>query len=118
MKKKQKFQEYTSKSKMLSSVFDADDEIDILTNRFLKKLNGCIAMCFRKVRINNHKDSEQEKLLKRMGELKSDTSQNSKEELEKIVERIAMCAQEKYNKVMKELKEMRPEGRKINSQKF
>ena len=53
-----------------------------------------------------------------MGELKSDTSENSKEELEKVVERIAMCAQEKYNTVMKELKEMRPEGGKINSQKF
>ena len=114
----QKFKEYTSQSKMLSSVFDADDDIDILTNRFIKKLNGCIAICFRKVRINNFKESEQEKLLKRMGELKSNNSEEAKRELENIIEKIALCAQLKYNTVMKELKEMRPEEGKINTQKF
>ena len=103
---------------MLSSVFDANDDIDILTNRFIKKLNGCIAICFRKVRMNNFKESEQEKLLKRMGELKSNNSEENKRELENIGERIALCAQAKYNTVMKELKEMRPEEGKINKQKF
>ena len=37
-----KFREYTSNSKMLSSIFNSDDDINILTQRFIKKLNGCI----------------------------------------------------------------------------
>ena len=38
---------------MLSSIFDSDDGLEIQTNRFIKKLNGCISSCFKKVRFNN-----------------------------------------------------------------
>ena len=37
-----KFNIYTSKTKMLSSVFNSQDDINILAQRFLKKVDGCI----------------------------------------------------------------------------
>ena len=36
----EKFEEYTSNTNMLSAIFDSKEGIDILTNRFLKKLDG------------------------------------------------------------------------------
>ena len=51
---------------MLSSIFDADEDYNILTKRFIKKLDGCIKMCFKKVRIGNSKNTEEEKLYKKL----------------------------------------------------
>ena len=48
-----KFFLYTSNTKMLSSIFDSKDDLNILTQRFIKKLNGCIKINFRKVRVNH-----------------------------------------------------------------
>ena len=54
----QRFKKYSTNTKMLSSVFDSNDDIEILTNRFLKKLKGCIAMNFKKVRITSKKSHQ------------------------------------------------------------
>ena len=46
-----KFKLYTRNKKMLSSVLESKDELkNILTNRLIKKINGCIAVDFKKVR--------------------------------------------------------------------
>ena len=42
-------------------IFYSKDDLNILTLRFIKKLDGCIKMNFRKVRVNNHKKTEEEK---------------------------------------------------------
>ena len=57
-----KLKNYTSGTNMLSSIFDSDEDINILTQRFIKKLDGCVKMNFKKIRINNSKKSEEEKL--------------------------------------------------------
>ena len=41
-----KFKSYTSGTKMLSSIFDSDEDLNILTQRFIKKLDGCVKMNF------------------------------------------------------------------------
>ena len=46
------FKKYTSETKMLSSTVNEHDDVDIVVNRFMKKLEGCIAINFRKNRIN------------------------------------------------------------------
>ena len=43
-----KFKEYTTTTKMLSPVFDSDEDLETLVTRFLKKLKGCVAMCLKK----------------------------------------------------------------------
>ena len=51
----QKFESFTSDTKMLSSVFESDENIDLLTERFLQKLNGCIAKSFKRTRLAKKK---------------------------------------------------------------
>jgi hypothetical protein len=60
-----KFFNYTSNTRMLSTVFDSKDDLNTLTKRFIKKLDGCIKNNFRKVRVNRHKESEEDKLYKK-----------------------------------------------------
>ena len=50
--------------------------------------------------------------------LKNKSDDKSKSELENVVEEIVHNAEKKYQKVMQELNDMKPEGSKINSQKF
>ena len=114
----EKFRGYTSNTKMLSSIFDSSDNINILTQRFLKKLDGCIKSNFKKVRLNNSKPCEQEKLYTKMRELKTKEDAKSAEELKKVVEDISKSAEAKYNLVVEALDKMKPEGGKINSQKL
>ena len=99
-----RFKSYTSNTNMLSSVFNSREDIDVLTNRFLKKLDGCLAMSFKKIRINdNRRAYKTEELHEKMTNLKTKSDNNSKEELEKVVIGIAKEAEENYNKVREEL---------------
>ena len=103
---------------MLSSVFDSEDYLNILTQRFIKKLDGCIKHNFKKVRVSNHKPSDEEKLYQKMRELKGKEDDHSVNKMKEVIEAIALNAEKKYDKVVKELENMKPDGRKINSQKF
>ena len=113
-----RFKELTSKTKMLSTIFNAKDNINVLTNRFIKKMDGCIKMSFKKVRVNTNKKSEQEKLHDIARNLKGKEDNASKEKLEKTLEAIAEVAEKKYQMLVKELKKMNPEKGKIDSQRF
>ena len=55
---------------MLSSIFNSNDDLNTLTKRFIKKLDGCIKINFRRVRVNKLKETEQEKLYKKLRILK------------------------------------------------
>ena len=102
---------------MLSSVFNSDEDIDILTNRFMKKLKGCIAMSFRKIRINNKtKSSEAEKLHERMTQLKMTKDYECKqEEMNELVEELAKLSKENYNKVKDEMEKVKSNKGGLNS---
>ena len=47
---------------MLSSIIESKEDINVLTKRLIKKINGCIAMNFKKVRINTSKKGAEDKL--------------------------------------------------------
>ena len=113
-----RFKEYTSNTNMLSSVFDSSEDINILTNRFVKKLDGCIKVNFKKVRINKNKPTQYEKLYNKLRELKRKDDLESIAEYKNVIAAIAREAELKYLKVVKELKDMKPDGGKINSQLF
>jgi hypothetical protein len=113
-----RFREYTSKTRMLSSIFNSSDDIDILAKRFLKKLDGCIAMNFKKIRVSHVKESDEDKLYKKMRELKGKEDDKSKTEIDNIIKEIAKLSEGKYQMVMEELNSMKPSEGKIDSQKF
>ena len=76
-------------------------------------------MNFRKVRVDNHKETEEEKLYKKMRVLKDRNDDESKEAIQVIVEAIAKVAETKYKKrIMDELNILKPENGKIDAQKF
>ena len=100
----ERFREYTSNTRMLSSVFNSNKNINILTHRFLKKLNGCIAMSFKKVRITNNKKANKAVMLHaKMTKLKTKTDHKSKDELDQVVNELAREAEANYKKVKDEL---------------
>ena len=95
-----------------------------LAQRFMKKinssilLNSSIALKYKKkIRVSDTNDSEQDKIYNRMRELKEKVDDKSKAELDNVIKWIAKMAEEKYQKVMEELKNMKPSEGKINVQK-
>ena len=82
------FRIYTSNTNMLSSIFDSDEDVNTLTNRFLKKLDGCIAYSFRKTRISQVKDND-DNLYDKVRYLKSRSDEKSKAELNEVLNKIA-----------------------------
>ena len=102
----QLFKEYTSNTNFLSSVFDQDDDLNKLTIKFIKKLNGCIAKNFTKVRIKKKKIDRKEQLYKKLRELKNNDDENSRKEIKVIEEEIAEHIEENYRKIQNELKPM------------
>ena len=103
---------------MLSSIFDSKEDLNTLTKRFIKKLDGCIKMNFNKIRINNNKKSEDEKLYDKMRQLKGKDDSERAKELDKVIKDIAESAELKYRNVMEEFKNMKPEEGRIDAQKF
>ena len=87
-----KFFKYTSNTKLLSSVFDSKDDLNVLAKRFIKKLDGCIKVTFKKVRVYTHKESEGDKLYKKLSMLK-DNEETNKEAINEVVEGISKVAE-------------------------
>ena len=110
-----KFKEYTSNTNMLSSVLNSDEDINILTKRLIKKINGCISMNFKRVRISHVKKSNKDKLYEKLNIMKANNS--SQKHIEGVMEEIAIIQDEEYKKVSSELAKTK-DGEKLDSQKF
>ena len=87
---------------MLSSVLDSEEDINIITNRFLKKLNGCIAMSFRKVRIN-HMEDKSEKVHQKLRNLKNLEDTKSKKERQEVLKAIVSESENNFLKLKEEV---------------
>ena len=53
--KQDNFKAYTTNTKMMSTIFNSKDNINILAQRFIKKLDGCIKKNFKRVGMSNNK---------------------------------------------------------------
>ena len=80
MEAQTKFKDYTKNKKMLSTVFESDEDMNILTERFMKKLDGCISFNFKKIRINKKKVDKVVNLHSKLQELKEKDDKNSVKE--------------------------------------
>ena len=86
----------------LSSVFDEEDDLNKLTEIFLKRLQKTISKCFRKVRVVERIDKEKAELFKKWRNLKNKTDKESKAELENIENKLADEYAEEYFDKIKE----------------
>ena len=99
-----KFKDYTDNTNMLSSTIDESGDINTVMKRFLKKLNGCIAVNFKKRRVNNKaKPKATSNLYDKMRQLKTQDDQTSRIELDKVKEAIANEEDKNFQKLNEEL---------------
>ena len=113
-----KFKEYTSNTKMLSSVFNSDDDVEYLTQRLLKKIDGCIAKSFKKIRITNKTRDKTDKLYDKLRELIGQTDEDNKKELKDMIELIAQQEEDNFNKLKMETENIEPGIGGMNPQKM
>ena len=83
------FEEYTSNTKLLSSVFNSDDDVEYSTQRLLKKIDGCIAKNLKKIRITNKTREKTDQLYDKMRELIGETDKDNNKELKDVIDLIA-----------------------------
>ena len=111
-----KFKEKTDNTNELSQILSADKDVDILTNKFLKRLNGFIHECFKKIKVKEKVDSEMEALYAKRSELRNKEDNESKQKL-KVVEKELddKYAEDMQNKIQHELKGINSEEGGWNS---
>ena len=84
---------------MLSSIFDSDENVDILVNRFIKKLDGCVANSFRKKRVTRKKKDQTKMHFNKIRLLKGKHDQDSKKELYENYKALAQITENYFHKV-------------------
>ena len=113
-----KFKKYTSDTKMLSSTVDKEDDIDRVIERFMKKVDGCIALNFEKKRINKKKTQVNHNLHDKRRLLKTKTDAASQLELAKVTQEIADKAESNFMKLKEELQKLDPNNKGIDSKQL
>ena len=110
------FKELTNSGTFLSEVFDDNDDLNISTNKFIKRLNKVIQRSFKKIRISERPDRELEKLFAKRNILKKKTDDKSKKDLEEIeIELVEKCAERNYSKIKDEISNIKVDEGGINS---
>ena len=84
-----KFKELTSNNDNLSSIVSGDIDINVITKKFLRKLDASIYKCFTKIRIVDRPDEDLAELFARRKILRNKTDEASKAELEKVEHALA-----------------------------
>ena len=107
-----KFYEATSNNEILSSIFDSKKSVNIQCKKFLKRFNGILHQCFKKIKItpNTKKEKEINELYKQQKNLKFKTDTNSIEELQRVNEKLVDKLSEDLFGIVKD------EVSKINSE--
>ena len=115
-----KFKDMTNNNTFLSSVFDDDKNVDVQGKRFLKRLNGILHKCFKKIRIKNSSKSKKQieisNLIEQQKILKFKTDQTSKTKLKNVEEElIEKMSDDLYKIVKEEVKKINTENGGFNS---
>ena len=100
-----KFKHETTHTDQLSKLIDTDKPLDVVTKKFIKRLQGFIHKCFKKVRIVEKEDKKLEKLYNTRRLLRSKNDEASLIKLDEVEKELCeknsevMC-----NKIMGELR--------------
>ena len=102
----------------MSSIFDTNEDIEVQTKKFLKKLNNILHQSFKKIRKTKNKDSEIDKLFRKQKELKKKKEINKAEqkELEEVESELAdKMANDLYEIVKEEVNIVKSDEGGLNS---
>ena len=114
----QRFKEFTSNTSILSSCISDKGDINEVINRFIKKLDGCIATNFEKRRVNKDKNIKDDNLYEQMRVLKDKTDKDSIAQLAKVVDAIAELAENNFKRVKDELSKIKPDEGKLSQREL
>ena len=114
----QRFKEFTSNTSILSSCISEKGDINEVINRFIKKLDGCIATNFEKRRVNKDKNMKEDNLYEQMKVLKNKTDEESTAKLAKVVEAIAKLAEKNFKMFKDELSKIKPDEGKLSQREL
>ena len=92
---------------MVSTVFNKDDDFYILTERFIKNLDGCIVVNFKNIRICRHR--------KGLCNINDDLR---KEKKTYVLNDISLEANSNYEKLIKEIYKYKTNKGGINEKQF
>ena len=103
-----RYKEMTSNN-ILTSIVEKEDNVNTLTSKLLKRLNGVLHKCFKRIRITkNDSDNEIQKLFDQRRRLRSKTYEESKEILKEVDDKLAdKCAERNVEKIREELKDIK-----------
>ena len=97
-----KFRQLTEDTHTLSSIFDTNDDVEKQTKKFLKKLNGILHQCFKKIRIKTSDVTEIDKLFNERTRLRHKSDKESKDKISEIEKKLADQMAEDLFKIVKE----------------
>ena len=113
------FKELTSNTDFLSSVFDNDQDLNSITKKFLKRLNGVIHNSFKKIKISERPNKALEELFEKRNLLRTKSDPESRDALEQVEEELASkCAEDNKEKIKEELSGMKCDEGGINPGKL
>ena len=112
-----KFKEITSKNIFLSGLFQEEGNIEIKTKKFLKRLNYCLSVSFKKITIN--KSRKLEELFTRRRILRNKCDDKSFESLKEVNKKIAeICASDNLKIIKEACEGLTVEGGGVNAGKL
>jgi hypothetical protein len=83
-----KFKKYTNITNM-ANIIDSKKHLDIVTKKFLKRLDGAIIHCFKKIRDTKNTNNKLEQLYEQLNDLKNNVDKVHQEEIELVQREIA-----------------------------
>ena len=100
-----KFQQTTSTGTYLSSSFDGRDDLNKMTNKFIKRLDNICHKTFKVVRMTKKKEKAMEDKYNEWNELRNKNNETSKEKSQKLESELAESyANEYFGKIEQETK--------------
>ena len=115
-----KFKEITSRDNFLSEVFSEGGNIEAQTKIFLKRINYCLSISFKKIRLNKSKSNkEMEDLFTQRRILRNKRDEESFKKLKIVESKLAdKCANENAEIIKEACEGLSCESRGINAGKL
>ena len=102
-----KFKAVTTETKELTKIVNMNKPIEVIANKFIKRLKGFVHECFKKVKIVDKPDGKLEEMYNKRRVLRNKTDEDSKAKLESLNNELAELYSEKMVKtIMTEVKGM------------
>ena len=101
------FKDETSKTTELTKIANMNKPIEVVVNKFVKRLKGFIHKCFKKIKIKETNDKKLEEMYNQRRLLRNKTDEVSVAQLEEVNDKLASLYSDKMTKtILNEIKDI------------